>query len=349
MPSRDLAIQTPLEAGYRMPAEWQPHERCWMAWPHRAAIWGDALPDTQAAYAEVARTIAAFEPVTMIAAPEAAEAAAALCGPTVQITALEIDDSWTRDTGPAFLKAEDGSRAATAWKFNAWGGKFEHFDQDAKLAERMCAKLGLPLYRSPLTLEGGAINVDGEGTILTTESCVLSSNRNPGLTKREAERELCHALGGSKVIWLPGELDPGDVTDGHVDGLACFARPGVILLECRTDPAAPRAKVLEENRLALRGVQDARGRPIEIVEMEDAWEAEPEGESFCISYINFYIANGGIAMPRYGTPGDSRARAIVEKAFPGRKIAQIDIRKVAIGGGGIHCITQQQPAATHSA
>jgi agmatine deiminase len=187
--------------------------------------------------------------------------------------------------------------------------------------------------------------VDGEGTILTTESCVLNSNRNPGLSKREAERELCHALGGSKVIWLPGELAAEDVTDGHVDGLACFARPGLILLETLTDPAEPRSRVLRENRRALRGVTDAKGRPIEIVEMEDAWEAERLGDVFCLSYINFYVANGGVVMPKYEAPGDERARKVVERAFPGRKVLQMDIRKIAIGGGGIHCITQQQPAS----
>lgn len=344
MRTQDLTTQTPLEAGFHMPAEWELHERCWMAWPHNAELWGDTLPDTQKAYAEVARTIACFEPVTMLAAPEAAREAGKLCGDTVQILPLEIDDAWMRDTGPAFLNAEDGSHAATAWRFNAWGGKFEQFEQDARIAERVCANQGLPFYRSSLYFEGGAVHVDGEGTILTTESCILNANRNPGLTKAAAERELCHALGASKVIWLPGELDPGDVTDGHVDGLACFARPGLILLEAQTDPSSPRAKVLEENRRALRGAVDAKGRPLEIVEMEDAWEAEPEGDAFCISYINFYLANGGLVMPRYGIPGDERARVILMKAFPGRRIAQIDIRNIAIGGGGIHCITQQQPA-----
>jgi len=315
-----------------------------MAWPYRQELWSGALPETQAAYARVAQAIARFEPVTMIAPPDSIAEAAALCGPAVQTLSLEIDDAWTRDSGPAFLKAEDGCHAATAWRFNAWGGKLDRYQQDAKLAERVCAHLGCPLYRSPLHLEGGAIHVDGEGTILTTESCVLNSNRNPGLSKREAERELCHALGASKVIWLPGELAAGDITDGHVDGLACFARPGLILLETLTDPAEERSKVLQENRRALQGARDAKGRPIEIVEMEDAWEAQQEGETFCISYINFYLANGAVIMPSFDAPGDARARAVLERAFPDRKLIQLDIRKVAIGGGGIHCITQQQPA-----
>ena len=223
-PALDLATRTPLEAGLRMPAEWERHARCWMAWPCREDFWGANLPATQGAYASVARAIAAFEPVTMIATPEAAAEAARLCGPDVATLELPLDDAWARDIGPAFLVGDDGARAATAWRFNAWGGSFGRWDQDARLAERLCEKLGLPLYRSPLFFEGGGLHVDGEGTVLTTESCILNENRNPGLTKREAEQELCRALGASKVIWLPGELSPGDVTAGHVDGLACLGQ-----------------------------------------------------------------------------------------------------------------------------
>jgi agmatine deiminase len=334
---------TPRQAGLRMPAEWEPHLRCWMAWPHRADLWGASLPETQQAYAAVARAIAAFEPVTLVAAPEAAAAAARCCGPGVEVLPLEIDDAWLRDSGPIFLVGPNASRAAVAWRFNAWGGKFEDYAADARVPERLCQHLGLPLYRSPLHLEGGAVHVDGEGTLLTTESCALNPNRNPGLERAELERELCAALGASKVLWLPGELDPGDVTDGHVDGLACFARPGLVLMETRTDPASPRAAVLAENRRALRGATDARGRVIEVVEMEDAWQAERRGGSFCISYLNFYVANRGVVMPAYGIAADARARAVVEKASPDRAVVQVDVRAIATGGGGIHCITQQQP------
>jgi agmatine deiminase len=346
---------TPQEAGLRMPAEWAPHARCWMAWPHRPDLWGESLPEAQRGWARVARAIARFEPVGLIAHPAHAEEASRLCGAFASILPLEIDDAWARDTGPAFLVGAGGARAATAWRFNGWGGKFEETAEDAQLAARLAAHLALPLYRSPLCLEGGALAVDGEGTVLTTESCVLNANRNPGLTRREVERELCRALGASKVIWLPGELHPGDVTDGHVDGLACFARPGLVLMETRTDPDSPRAEVLRENLRAIRRATDARGRSLEIVEIEDAWEAQPdgpgpggwtapEGGAFCISYVNFYVANGGVVMPAYGIPADVRARAAIEKAFPEREVVQVDVRGIAIGGGGIHCITQQQPA-----
>ncbi len=327
-----------------MPAEWEPHARCWMAWPHRAELWGASLSRTQQAYAAVARAIAAFEPVRVIAAPEAVGSAERLCGPGVEVLALPLDDAWLRDTGPAFLVGGDGARAAAAWRFNAWGGKFPRCADDARLAERLCERLGLPLYRSPLHLEGGAVHVDGEGSVLTTESCALNPNRNAGLGRADVERELCAALGASVVLWLPGELDPRDVTDGHVDGLACFARPGLVLMETRTDPSSPRAELLAENRRALRGARDARGRAIEVVELEDAWQAERESDAFCTSYLNFYLANGGVVMPAYGIPADARARALVEKAFPDRAVVQVDVRPIAIGGGGIHCITQQQPA-----
>jgi agmatine deiminase len=335
---------TPLEAGYRMPAEWEPHARCWMAWPHREDLWGVRLPQTQAAYARVARAIARFEPVTIVATPDAVAEAGRQCGSLVNTFSLEIDDAWVRDTGPAFLRTDDGSPAATAWHFNGWGRSIEPFQADARIAERLSAHLAFPLYRSALHLEGGAISVDGAGTVITTDSCLLNPNRNPGLTRRDAEQELCHALGASKVIWLPGELSEGDMTDGHVDGLACFARPGLLLLESRTDPSDPRAEVLRENRRALRGVSDARGRPIEIVEMEDAWQAERPNDAFCISYVNFYLANGGVIMPSYGIDTDAPARAIVERAFPRRRVIQLDVRDIATGGGGIHCITQQQPS-----
>jgi agmatine deiminase len=334
----------PIHDGFRMPAEWERHERCWMAWPDREDLWEANLPATQRAYARVARAIAAFEPVTMIAPPESISIAEQICGPAVDTLSLPIDDAWLRDSGPAFLVRDDGARAASAWHFNAWGGSFDRFEQDARLADRLCLHLGLRLWRAGLCFEGGAISVDGEGTVITTESCALNSNRNPGMSRREVEQEICDALGANKVIWLPGELHEGDCTDGHVDGLACFARPGVVLMETLTEPASERSEILQENRRALEGATDARGRKLEIIEMEDAWQAENRSDSFCISYINFYLANGGVVMPKYDAPGDEPARKIVESAFPDRRVVQVDVRDIAVGGGGIHCITQQQPA-----
>ena len=335
--------QSPRDAGYAMPAEWEPHTRCWMAWPHRVDLVQD-LERTQHGYAAVARAIARFEPVTMVATPEAADVAGRLCGPGVEILPMPIDDAWARDSGPTFLKhRETGALAGTSWRFNAWGVKHEPYDQDDLLAGRILDRLGAPCFQSPLFLEGGALHVDGEGTVLTTESCVLNANRNPGWSKEEAEREILRALGAETLIWLPGDPDEKE-TDGHVDGLACFVRPGVVLMETARDRDDPYHAVLAENRRVLESAADAKGRRLEILPIEYADEAEPTSDVFCGSYINFYLANGAVILPGYGVPGDQRARDTVAAAFPGRTVVQVDVTAIAPGGGAIHCITQQQPA-----
>ena len=203
-----------------------------------------------------------------------------------------------------------------------------------------------PLDQSCLCLEGGAIHTDGAGTVITTESVVLNPNRNPGITKAAAERELCQALGAPRVIWLPGDPESVfvDITDGHVDGLVSFVRPGVVIYE--SDPSATGAamQLAADNRRALETAVDAAGRRLQIISMDDACEVQTPHSMFSRSYVNFYIANGGVVMPRFGVPGDARARAVVQAAFPDREVVQIDITQLASGGGGIHCITQQQPA-----
>ena len=326
-----------------MPAEWVRHDRCWMSWPHRADIWQGTLDRTQRSYAAVAQAIRRFEPVTMIAHPDGVDMAKRLCGPGIDVLPIHIDDSWCRDNGPTFVKNGMGGLAGIAWRFNAWGGKFTPYDDDARLGERLLKQLGVPVYRSALTLEGGAIHVDGEGTLLTTETALLNDNRNPGWTKAEVERELRNALSVEKIIWLPGDENEY-ITDGHIDGLACFVRPGVVLYETNPDNEDPHHGVLVENLKALKGATDAKGRTIDLIPIEEAFEAEVVGDHFSRSYINFYIANGGIVMPGYGTPGDARAKAVVAEAFPDREVVQVDLRAIAPGGGGIHCITQQQPS-----
>jgi agmatine deiminase len=192
-------------------------------------------------------------------------------------------------------------------------------------------------------MEGGGICTDGEGTLLTTEQCLLNENRNPGLSKAEAEHELRHALGVEKIIWLPG--DPQDEeTDGHVDGLACFIRPGEVLVALDPDPGNERHLILKENVRVLEQATDARGRRLVVHCIEEATELEGINDRFCWSYINFYIANGGIVMPAFGVPGDERAKAVLEDCFPDRKVVPVGVMGVASGGGGIHCVTQQQPA-----
>jgi len=325
-----------------MPPEWAPHNRCWMAWPARTAIWGDYLEAAKQGYANVARAIAGFEPVSMLTPPGSVTEATELCGPDIEIVSWELDDSWMRDIGPNFLKKGD-ELAASVFQFNAWGRKYPKFRKDAAVGNRMAEAMGIRSFTSPIFMEGGGIFTDGEGTLLTTEQCILNENRNPGLGREEAEQELRQALGVEKVIWLPG--DPwDDETDGHVDGLACFVRPGVVLVESDPDPASERHEILERNYRALEQATDARGRKFELHRIEEATEMDPIGDRFCVSYINFYLANGGLVMPTYGIPADQRARAVLETCFPDRRIVQVDVKGIATGGGGIHCITQQQPA-----
>jgi agmatine deiminase len=335
-------MRTAREAGYAMPAEWAPHERCWMAWPCQA-YWdeGPGLETIRGVYAEVAQAIRRFEPVTMLVNPADAAAAAARLGPAIDVVPMAFDNEWFRDNGPSFVSDGVGGLAGTCWRFNAWGEKDDDWEQDVTLAPRLCAHLGVSAFPSELTMEGGGLHVDGEGTVLTTESVVLNDNRNPGLGKADAEDLLCHGLGARKVIWMPGGT--GTFTDGHVDGLACFVRPGVALALMPADPAHPKYEIYRENLRALELATDARGRALEVATIIDASEAESTGEHFIRTYVNFYIANGGIVVPGYGVPSDATARETIERLFPGYEVVTVQVAKVAGAGGAIHCITQQQP------
>ncbi|HEY2684712.1 MAG TPA: agmatine deiminase family protein [Steroidobacteraceae bacterium] len=341
-----LMLETPLAAGFRMPPEWARHECCWMAWPSREDQWVDGLAGAQRTYASIARAIRRFEPVRMVAEPSAVQEAQDQLGAGIDVVSFPIDDPWMRDSGPTFLLGPSGMRAGTAWRFNAWGGKVPQYAENARLARRVLGHAGAPTYHSSLCLEGGGIQTDGEGTIITTESVVLNPNRNPGITKEAAEREICDALGARKVIWLPGDPEGVfvDITDGHIDGLLSFVKPGMVLFE--SDPSASGAakRLAADNRRALETAEDAAGRRLQIVSIDDAYEVQTPHQLFCRSYVNFYVANGGIVMPSYGVPGDARARAVIQACFPEREIVQIDVSYLASGGGGIHCITQQQPA-----
>ncbi len=329
-------------AGFHMPAEWEPHRRCWMQWPHRTDyIWPD-LGRTQAAYANVAKAIRRFEPVTMLVCEEALAGARAQCGNDIDYFIVPLDDSWARDSGPTFVKAGH-ELAASVFQFNAWGRKYEPHQNDSALGHRIAETLGIRTFSANIFLEGGAIAVDGEGTVITSEQCILNANRNPGLSKPDAERILCDALGATKVIWVPG--DPEDrETDGHIDTLACFAKPGLVLCAVGTQALPERRKCLHENWQALRRATDAKGRKLELVPIEEAFDAESTTEIYCRSYVNFYIANGGIVFPSFATHTDQGAQDMVRKLFPKHSLVAVDVTDIAPGGGGIHCITQQQPA-----
>lgn len=334
--------QSAKEAGFRMPAEWAPHSCCWMAWPGFEELWGDKLPATQQGFANVANAIGGFEPVNMLTPPPWVDRARELCDRSVRIIPWELDDSWTRDIGPNFVTNNAGELGASIFHFNAWGSKYKRFRNDAALGHRLAESMGIRAFTSPVFMEGGGINVDGEGTVLTSEQCILNDNRNPGLTKAEAEHELCHALGAEKVVWVVG--DPLDTeTDGHVDGLACFIKPGVVLVSHDPDPTTELHKILQENVRALELATDAHGRKLELVYLEETDQFDNPGELFCASYINFYIANGAAIIPSYGIPHDEKARDTIQSCFPDRAVVQVDVNDIAPGGGGIHCITQQQP------
>jgi len=328
-------------SNYRMPAEWEAHERCWMAWPSRDGMWADD-DATCRAYTAVAHAIAAYEPVTMVAPSRHLTRARNYLGSDVEVLEMPIDDSWARDSGPNFVVGDDGDLAGVCFGFNAWGEKYHPYDQDALMAERILEHVGVPAIRSPLIAEGGGLCVDGEGTLLTTDTCFPNSNRNPDWTVGAIEDELKGQLGVEKVLWLPGDpLD--DETDGHVDGLAMFARPGVVIVEGTEHANDPRKPYFDELRAALEGQTDACGRNLILLMLPEAPPSAAIGDRFCLSYVNFYFANGAVIAPAYGIPTDDAVRERLQDYFPDREIVLVPISDIAQGGGGIHCITQQQP------
>lgn len=340
----------PVSDGYRMPAEWTEHERCWMAWPCNIGLWGAGLPAARKAYAEVARTIASFEPVVMVARPQDAAEAEQLCGPEIEVMPLPIFDSWMRDVGPTFLVDAAGSVAGVDWRFNAWGNDEEHpqsvLDTDDAIAAAVLQRAAVPRYRAPLVLEGGSIHVDGEGTLITTEQCLLNRNRNPELGREQIETILGSYLGVERFIWLGEGLEDDD-TDGHVDNLACFASPGLVIALSCDDPQDPHFAVTRDNLARLRAARDAKGRALEIVEIEQPRPRRmPGGRRLAMSYVNYYLPNGAVIVPGFDDlERDANAVAVLREVFPGRDIVQVPGLDIVRGGGNVHCITQQQPAA----
>ncbi|MEI9993864.1 MAG: agmatine deiminase family protein [Rhizomicrobium sp.] len=336
----------PARDGYAMPAEWATHKRTWMCWPCRIEAWGgpEGLLRAKQAYARVARAISSFEPVTIAARPpDAAEAKLATAG-KAGIFEVPLDDSWARDQGPTFVIGADGARAAVQWEFNAWGNKYHPWSEDAQLATRIGKHAGLPIYDAPLVCEGGAIHSDGQGTLITTEQCLLNPNRNPHLSRQQVEERLALFTGARRVIWL-GEGFSDDETDGHVDNIACFAAPGRVLVGVPASRGHPDFEPVMEAIRRLSKTHDAEGRQIEVVEIEQPLRAGADwrGRLRQASYVNFYLANGGLVMPGFDDPNDEKARSVLADCFAGRDILQIQALDIVEGGGGIHCITQQEP------
>jgi agmatine deiminase len=329
-----------------MPAELEPHERTLVAWPCREEIYpGPRMAEARAAHAEVARAIAHFEPVTVIANPGAdAEGAAEACGAAVEVAELPIDDSWFRDSGPTYV-LDEGRRVALDWTFNGWGHKFSPIDRDAAAARAWAEHAGHEVRSVPLVFEGGSISVDGAGTAVTTVQCLLHPNRNPLLTRAEIEGAVCEQLGLDVLVWLPHGLALDDDTDGHVDNVAAFARPGLLVAQGCDDPAEDDRLRMDVNRRTASGVLDARGEAIEVVEVPVLPFAELDGTRVPVPYLNYYVGNGFVLVPTCGHPADDDMVAIIGAAHPGREAVALDVGAIlALGGGGIHCITQQVPA-----
>jgi agmatine deiminase len=355
---------TPAADCFRMPGEFEPHSGCWMAWPERPDNWRLGAKPAQEAYAAVAEAIAASEPVTMAASDAQFENARAMLPPAVRVVEISTDDAWMRDTGPSFVVDRNGGRRGVDWRFNAWGGTegglYFPWDRDDRVAAKVLEIEGDDRYRAPIVLEGGAIHVDGEGTVLTTEECLLNPNRNPELSKEQIERVLLEYLGAEKVVWLGAGVFE-DETDGHVDNLACFARPGVVLLTWTDDEDDPQHQISRDARERLEAASDAQGRSLEVVLLPSpgplqisAEEAQGvdaaegtvpriAGDRMAASYVNFYLGNSRIVYPLLDPRHDEEAAAILRRVFPEREVVGVPAREILLGGGNVHCITQQVP------
>lgn len=356
---------TPRADGFRMPGEFEPHEGCWMLWPERPDNWRLGAKPAQHAFAAVASAIAEGEPVTMGVSPGQFQNARSMLSPHIRVVEMTYNDSWMRDCGPTFLVNDKGDVRLINWKFNAWGGirggLYFPWDQDDIVPQKIAEIERVDRYRATLTLEGGSIHVDGEGTLLTTEQCLLNPNRNPGLSREDIEKILSDYLNVDTFIWL-GDGVFNDETSGHVDNLCCFIKPGCVALTWTDDTSDPQYEISRDAFERLSAARDAKGRKLDIHKIHqpapviitgeeasgvDAIEGtlpRQPGNRMAASYINFYIGNGVVVMPAFDDPQDGLAAEALAALFPGRRIIPVPAREILLGGGNIHCITQQQPA-----
>lgn len=354
-------------ADFFMPAEWAEHHQTWMLWPQRPDNWRLGGKPAQAAFTRVARAIAEFEPVTVgVNAEQYENACNRLEHDNIRVVEIASDDAWVRDTGPTFVVNQQGEVAGIDWQFNAWGGLngglYFPWQRDDQVARKILQIEKLRRIRTEgFVLEGGAIHVDGEGTLITTEECLLNPNRNPHLDRSAIEAELRHHLGVSRIIWLPEGLY-NDETDGHVDNFCCFIRPGEVLLAWTDDEQDPNYHRCQAAYRVLSESRDAKGRALKIhrmpipspiyataeecegVDAVDGSQPRDPGIRLAGSYINFLIVNGGIIAPAFDVPEDLAAEEILRQLFPDRRVVMLPGREILLGGGNIHCITQQQPA-----
>lgn len=357
---------TPRRDGFRMPGEFERHAGCWMLWPERSDNWRLGAKPAQRVFADVAKAIVAFEPVTMGVSAGQYDNARGMLDPRVRIVEISCDDSWMRDCGPTFVVGPAGSVRGVDWDFNAWGGLVDGlyfpWDKDDAVARKVLEIEGADRYKPEnFVLEGGSIHTDGEGTLLTTEECLLSEGRNPHLSREEIEERLREYTGVETIIWLPAGIY-NDETNGHVDNIACFARPGVVALAWTDDESDPQYEISTRALERLEAATDAQGRKLEVHKIRvpdpilitkeesegvDAIEGtlpREEGDRLAGSYVNFYIANGGLVVPTFGDRHDEEALRSLGELFPDRTVVGVAAREILLGGGNIHCITQQQPA-----
>ena len=337
---------------WTMPAETSAQKRVWMAFPHEGYTLGENETEAHAArstWANVAHAVAEFAPVVMVVDPEDTEVAARYLDERIEIRTAELNDAWMRDIGPTFVTNDAGELAAVDWVFNGWGAQgWAAWDKDEKIGAAVAEWAGAPRIASNLVNEGGAIHVDGEGTVLATESVQLDPGRNPGITKEEVEVEFARTLGATKVHWLPRGLarDTEEFgTRGHVDIVATISSPGTVLIHSQQNPEHPDYAICQELISTFHGASDAKGREFTLIEVP-APAVLRDTEGFVdYSYINHLVINDGVVACTFDDPSDEKALAVLANAYPGRKVVGVDARELYARGGGIHCITQQEPMA----
>ena len=360
--ARAALAGTPLDDGFWMPGEFERHAACWMLWPERPDNWREQARPAQRAFVQLAAAISACEPLTVGASPRHLAFARQALLPRIRVVPLPHDDCWMRDVGPTVVVDAQGRRRGVDWRFNAWGGLYRPFRRDDAVAGTVLAMTGLRRYRAPLVNEGGAIHTDGEGTLLVTEQCLLNANRNPRLGRERLEALLQAYTGARRVLWL-GEGVISDETSGHIDNLACFVRPGEVCLTWTDNRRDPQYRVSRDAYERLREMRDARGRRLRVhrlpapgllrmtrreargIEARAGIRPLRAGQRLAGSYVNFYLANGAVIAPLIDPRHDARALRRLRAIFPQRRVIGVPARELLLGGGNIHCLTQQIPAA----
>jgi agmatine deiminase len=342
----------PREAGYRMPAEWEPHEATWLSWPHKLESWPDKFEPVPQIFVEIVKYLCPHERVNInVKDVEMEEAVKSLLRAgsvpvaNVQFHHIPTNDAWARDHGPIFITRQNNSRSELAivdWKFNAWGGKYPPYDLDDVVPTRIAERFNLPLFTPDIIMEGGSIDVNGKGTLLTTESCLLNKNRNPHLNKEQIEEYLKTYLGVTHILWL-GDGIVGDDTDGHIDDLTRFVNPTTLVTVLEDDPSDENYELLLENYSRLQSMKDQDGKPFNIVTLPMPGVIEFQEQRLPASYANFYIANNVVLVPTYNHANDKTAISTLQSLFPNRRVVGIDCTDLVWGLGAIHCVTQQQP------